>query len=125
MTGPGTNTYLVGEEELAVIDPGPAIDSHIEKILAAGKIRWILCTHTHMDHSPAAAALKKATGATILGRRAPAGQDASFAPDEVLSHGQRLLLAGVSLRASIRRAMPRTTSAICWKTRACSSPATT
>ncbi len=98
MTGPGTNTYLLGEEELAVIDPGPASDSHIEKILAAGKIRWILCTHTHMDHSPAAAALKKATGARILGRPAPAGQDASFAPDEVLSHGQRLSLAGVSLR---------------------------
>src|ERR1041384_3027994 len=56
MTGPGTNTYLLGKEELAVIDPGPAIDSHNEKILAAGKIRWILCTHTHMAHSPAAAA---------------------------------------------------------------------
>ena len=98
MTGPGTNTYLLGKEELAVIDPGPAIDSHIEKILAAGKIRWILCTHTHMDHSPAAAALKKATGAKILGRPAPAGQDASFAPDEVLSHGQRVSLAGETLR---------------------------
>jgi len=98
MTGPGTNTYLLGNEELAVIDPGPAIDSHIEKILAAGKIRWILCTHTHLDHSPAAAALKKATGAKLLGRPAPPGQDASFAPDEVLSHGQRLSLAGVTLR---------------------------
>ena len=51
-----------------------------------------------MDHSPAAAALKKATGAKVLGRPAPAGQDASFAPDEVLSNGQRLSLAGVSLR---------------------------
>ena len=99
MTGPGTNTYLLGEEELAVIDPGPAIDSHIERILAAGKIRWILCTHTHLDHSPAAAAIKRATGAKIYGRPAPAGQDASFAPDEVLSHGQRVSLAGVSLRA--------------------------
>src|ERR1041385_3905771 len=51
-----------------------------------------------MDHSPAAAALKKATGAKILGRPAPAGQDASFAPDEVLSHGQRVSLAGETLR---------------------------
>jgi glyoxylase-like metal-dependent hydrolase (beta-lactamase superfamily II)/8-oxo-dGTP pyrophosphatase MutT (NUDIX family) len=99
MTGPGTNTYLVGEQELAVIDPGPAIDSHIEKILAAGTIRWILCTHTHMDHSPAAAALKKATGAKIYGRPAPAGQDPSFSADEVLSNDQRISVAGVSFRA--------------------------
>ena len=99
MTGPGTNTYLVGEEELAVIDPGPAIDSHIEKILAAGKIRCILCTHTHLDHSPAAAAIKKATGAKLFGRPAPAGQDPTFAADEVLSHNQRISLGGFSLRA--------------------------
>jgi glyoxylase-like metal-dependent hydrolase (beta-lactamase superfamily II)/8-oxo-dGTP pyrophosphatase MutT (NUDIX family) len=99
MTGPGTNTYLVGEDELAVIDPGPAIDSHIEKILAAGKIRWILCTHTHMDHSPAAAAIKKASGAKIFGRPAPAGQDASFLPDQILEHGEAVRVGPVSLRA--------------------------
>ncbi|TAK82933.1 MAG: MBL fold metallo-hydrolase [Betaproteobacteria bacterium] len=99
MTGPGTNTYLVGEEELAVIDPGPALDSHIERILSHGKIRWILCTHTHLDHSPAAAAIKAATGATVFGRPPPAGQDASFAPDEVLSHNDRLQLGSLSLRA--------------------------
>jgi glyoxylase-like metal-dependent hydrolase (beta-lactamase superfamily II) len=99
MTGPGTNTYLVGERELAVIDPGPAIDSHIEKILAAGTIRWVLCTHTHVDHSPAAAAIKQATGAKIYGRPAPAGQDPSFRPDEVLSDDQRISVAGVSFRA--------------------------
>lgn len=99
MTGPGTNTYLVGEDELAVIDPGPAIDSHIEKILSCGAIRWILCTHTHMDHSPAAAAIKQATGAKIYGRPAPAGQDATFVPDQVLSHEDRVRLGPVSLRA--------------------------
>ena len=99
MTGPGTNTYLVGEKDLAVIDPGPAIDSHIEKILSMGKVRWILCTHTHMDHSPAAAAIKAATGAKILGRLPPAGQDASFAPDQVLSHGDRVQAGGVTFRA--------------------------
>jgi glyoxylase-like metal-dependent hydrolase (beta-lactamase superfamily II) len=98
MTGPGTNTYLVGERELAVIDPGPMVESHLEKILSLGKIRWILCTHTHVDHSPAAAALKKATGALVYGRPAPAGQDATFAPDVVPSHGDRLALGGVSLR---------------------------
>ena len=101
MTGPGTNTYLVGEQDLAVIDPGPDIDSHVEKIVAEGngRIRWILCTHTHMDHSPAAAKLKAATGATVLGRPAPAGQDASFAPDRVVADGDRLFLGGVVLRA--------------------------
>jgi glyoxylase-like metal-dependent hydrolase (beta-lactamase superfamily II)/8-oxo-dGTP pyrophosphatase MutT (NUDIX family) len=99
MTGPGTNTYLVGGDELAVIDPGPAIDSHIEKILSFPNIRWILCTHTHMDHSPAAAAIKAATGAKVLGRRPPAGQDSSFSPDEILEHGQRVQLGDVSLKA--------------------------
>ena len=101
MTGPGTNSYLVGAGELAVIDPGPAIDSHIEAILenAKGRLRWILCTHTHMDHSPAAAALKAATGAQLLGRPAPAGQDETFKPDAVLENGQRIALDGATLRA--------------------------
>ena len=99
MTGPGTNTYIVGEKDFAVIDPGPDIASHIEKILAFGNIKWILCTHTHMDHSPAAAAIKKATGAQVLGRPAPAGQDATFKPDHVLDHGQRVDLGGITLRA--------------------------
>ncbi|MDH4189006.1 MAG: MBL fold metallo-hydrolase [Betaproteobacteria bacterium] len=102
MTGPGTNTYLVGEHELTVIDPGPAIDSHIAAILAegAGRIRRIVCTHTHLDHSPAVAALRAATGAQVLGRRAPlhAGQDASFAPDRVPEHGERIDTGGVTLR---------------------------
>jgi glyoxylase-like metal-dependent hydrolase (beta-lactamase superfamily II)/8-oxo-dGTP pyrophosphatase MutT (NUDIX family) len=99
MTGPGTNTYLVGGEELAVIDPGPAIDSHIEGILAFPNIKWILCTHTHLDHSPAAAAIKAATGAKVFGRPAPKGQDSTFAPDEVLSHNDRIRMAGLSMRA--------------------------
>ena len=103
MTGPGTNTYLVGEAELAVIDPGPAIDEHIAAVLAAGagRIRWILCTHTHLDHSPAAAALKAATGAVVIGRPAPAhpGQDHAFAPECVLAHGDRFMFGGLTLRA--------------------------
>jgi glyoxylase-like metal-dependent hydrolase (beta-lactamase superfamily II)/8-oxo-dGTP pyrophosphatase MutT (NUDIX family) len=99
MTGPGTNTYLVGEDELAVIDPGPAIESHVEKILAFKHIRWILCTHTHMDHSPATAALKVATGAEVLGRPAPPGQDETFEPDRVLSDKEEVALGGVRLRA--------------------------
>ena len=102
MTGPGTNSYLVGESDLAVIDPGPDVASHIE-LLSKYKIKWILCTHTHMDHSPAAAALKAATGAQVLGRPAPEGQDATFKPDFVVENGQRIELGemsgGLTLRA--------------------------
>ena len=101
MTGPGTNSYLVGGGDLALIDPGPALDTHIEAILSHSKarLRWILCTHTHLDHSPAALALKAATGATLLGRPAPQGQDATFKPDFVLGNGQRVDLGGATLRA--------------------------
>ena len=103
MTGPGTNTYLVGSDELAVIDPGPDIDSHVEAILAAGagRIKWVLCTHTHMDHSPAAKRIKAATGATVMGRPAPQGtsQDLAFAPDRVLEHGEVLKCGPVTIRA--------------------------
>ena len=104
MTGPGTNTYVLGDagSGIAVIDPGPLIESHVEAILAAagGAIRWILCTHSHVDHSPAAAALKAHTGATVLGLRAryPDRQDPTFAPDRELVHGERLELAGLTLR---------------------------
>lgn len=68
MTGPGTNTYLVGIDEVAVIDPGPADEGHLDAIVnAAGdRIRWILCTHTHPDHSPGAAGLRERTGAEVL-----------------------------------------------------------
>ncbi len=57
MTGPGTNTYLIGTEEVAVLDPGPDDVRHFDCILAAAgeSIRWIVTTHTHQDHSPLAA----------------------------------------------------------------------
>jgi glyoxylase-like metal-dependent hydrolase (beta-lactamase superfamily II)/8-oxo-dGTP pyrophosphatase MutT (NUDIX family) len=106
MTGPGTNTYLVGggaRNEWAVIDPGPARPEHVEAILKAapGAIRWILATHTHMDHSPAALSLQRHTHAQVLGRRPdhPDRQDESFAPDRVLNDGERLAVApGATLR---------------------------
>jgi glyoxylase-like metal-dependent hydrolase (beta-lactamase superfamily II) len=68
MTGPGTNTYLVGIDEIAVIDPGPGADAHLDAIAGCGgdRIRWILLTHTHEDHAPGAVGLKKRTGAEIL-----------------------------------------------------------
>jgi glyoxylase-like metal-dependent hydrolase (beta-lactamase superfamily II)/8-oxo-dGTP pyrophosphatase MutT (NUDIX family) len=107
MTGPGTNTYLVGggpRNEWAVIDPGPAEPNHVEAVLAAapGPIRWIFATHTHLDHSPACAPLKARTGAAVHGRIADHAewQDASFAPDRRLAGGERFELdAGVTLTA--------------------------
>jgi glyoxylase-like metal-dependent hydrolase (beta-lactamase superfamily II) len=68
MTGPGTNTYLVGIDEIVVVDPGPDIESHLDAIAGCGgdRIRWIVCTHTHEDHSPGVAGLKARTGAEVL-----------------------------------------------------------
>jgi len=94
MTGPGTNTYLFGNREVAVLDPGPAIDSHLETIqrTAGAPIRWILVTHTHPDHSPAAAQLAVLTGAELLGMPAPEGkhQDETFRADRILEDGDGL-----------------------------------
>ena len=104
MTGPGTNSYLVGAGDAsAVIDPGPADDSHIAALIEAapGPIRYILVTHTHEDHSPGAAALKSLTGASVLGlkTRHPRWQDPTFAADRELRHGERIgLTAGATLR---------------------------
>lgn len=94
MTGPGTNTYLIGEKEVAVLDPGPAMPAHIDNIVAkaTGPIRWILVTHTHPDHSPGVRLLAKATGADVLGMAAPAGQhqDKTFRADRILADGDAL-----------------------------------
>jgi glyoxylase-like metal-dependent hydrolase (beta-lactamase superfamily II) len=103
MTGPGTNSYIVGRDELVVIDPGPDIESHVTALIAAvgGRLKWILCTHTHLDHSPAAAALKAATDAQIAGASCAQDgrQDAQFAPDRVLAEGDTVGVKGVTLRA--------------------------
>lgn len=94
MTGPGTNTYLIGNAEVAVLDPGPASAAHIATIqeVAPGPIKWILATHTHPDHSPAAARLAAETGAELLGQPPPDGrtQDRTFAPDRILQDGDIL-----------------------------------
>ncbi|MEO6033540.1 MAG: MBL fold metallo-hydrolase, partial [Burkholderiaceae bacterium] len=111
MTGPGTNTYLVGggvENEWAVIDPGPLDTPHLEAILAAapGAIRWIFVTHTHMDHSPATLGLRERTRAKVFGRVAlyPDWQYATFAPDVHLRGGERFSLPGPGGAASTLRA---------------------
>ncbi len=96
----GTQTYLVGEGEVAVIDPGPDLEEHVDAILAATtgeRIAAILCTHTHRDHSPASRALAATTGAPIIGcaplaldddgPRSDAAFDFDYAPDRVLADG--------------------------------------
>lgn len=92
MTGPGTNTYLIGQQEIAVIDPGPYITSHVEQILnrCDRRLKWILTTHTHPDHSPGAAILREHTQAQVMGIPAPKHppQDQTFAPDKSLAHDQ-------------------------------------
>ncbi|MEK7878025.1 MAG: MBL fold metallo-hydrolase [Pseudomonadota bacterium] len=103
MTGPGTNAYIIGGEQLALIDPGPESPAHLAAMLSAvgGRLRWILCTHTHHDHSPGARALKAATGAEVIGMPAPqhANQDVTFAPDRVFRHGDGLDCGAFTLSA--------------------------
>src|SRR5687768_16065689 len=68
MTGPGTNTYLVGHEQIAVIDPGPADDAHLDAVANAGgaNIRWVVVTDTHSDHSPGAEPLRRRLRPDVL-----------------------------------------------------------
>ena len=97
-TGPGTNTYLVGIDEVAVIDPGPDdSEEHLDLVAraGAGRIRWILVTHTHSDHSPGAAGLKARTGAEVLGYDERDG----FVPDTAIGDGWVLDAGGFRLRA--------------------------
>ncbi|MDX1508588.1 MAG: MBL fold metallo-hydrolase [Woeseiaceae bacterium] len=97
MTGPGTNTYLFGDVEVAVLDPGPKIDRHLDDIIdkAGAPIRWIIASHTHPDHSPGVMPLAERTGAEVLGMPAPDGfhQDMSFAPTRQLRHADTLKTA--------------------------------
>jgi len=104
MTGPGTNAYLIGTGDLALIDPGPESAPHLAAMLdAVGKrLKWILCTHTHLDHSPGAMALRAATGAELLGfGNVPddGRQDTAFAPDRALRDGDVLDCGAFRLRA--------------------------
>lgn len=101
----GTGTYIVGRGKVAVIDPGPLIDAHVEALLAATRgetITHILITHTHNDHSPAAAPLKAATGAKTFaygphgaGKRhdgidVEEGGDTAFHPDVFVKDGDTI-----------------------------------
>lgn len=109
----GTGTYIIGNGEVAVIDPGPDMDDHLEAILAATageKITHIFVTHNHMDHSPLARPLAARTGATIYACakqglatesdvRMEAGDDRAFRPDVGLCDGGLFPGAGWTMEA--------------------------
>lgn len=123
MTFRGTNTYLLGLRDIAVIDPGPLDEAHLEAILAAirpgQRISHIFVTHAHLDHSPLAEVLGQTTGAPVLAYGGPdagrsavmqaltetglvgggEGVDAAFSPDEVLDDGDVVAAEGWRLRA--------------------------
>jgi glyoxylase-like metal-dependent hydrolase (beta-lactamase superfamily II) len=108
----GTQTYMVGVEAVAIIDPGPDDAAHLAALRAAiaGRpVAAILCTHTHRDHSPAARPLAQATGAPIIGcapltleddgPRADAAFDADYRPTQILADGERIEGPGWTLEA--------------------------
>ncbi len=90
-TGPGTNTYLIGDEEVTVIDPGPALHEHIEAIIqASANIKQILLTHTHPDHSPGTRLLQDNIGVPVFAliTESSKDQDITFTPERILIDGE-------------------------------------
>jgi glyoxylase-like metal-dependent hydrolase (beta-lactamase superfamily II) len=130
----GTGTYLVGDRDVAIIDPGPADDDHVAAVLAAvdgRRVTHLLITHTHADHSPAAAALADATGAPTFGFGAhPAGADEhaeehgdlDFVPDVVVRDGD--LLVGTGFEFECLHTPGHISNHVCYseRTRGCLFP---
>ncbi|HTT78118.1 MAG TPA: MBL fold metallo-hydrolase [Stellaceae bacterium] len=122
----GTGTYVVGDGEVAVIDPGPDLAEHVEALLASladERVTHILVTHTHRDHSPAAAAVKAATGAPTYGfgphaggKRGDAGSeeggDWDFVPDVVVRDGDGI--AGANWRFEAVHTPGHTSNHLCF-----------
>ncbi len=126
----GTQSYLIGEREVAVIDPGPDLPEHIEaleKAISGRPVVAIMCTHTHRDHSPAAKPLADATGAPIIGcaplaletvgPRADASFDGDYSPDRVLEDGDAMTVDGRPIAAVATPAIRPTISASLMKAR--------
>lgn len=103
----GTQTYLLGTEVLAIIDPGPDLAEHVDALteaIGSRRVAAIMCTHTHRDHSPAARLVAERVGAPIIGcaplsletvgPRADASFDGDYAPDRILADGEAVDLAG-------------------------------
>jgi glyoxylase-like metal-dependent hydrolase (beta-lactamase superfamily II) len=108
----GTQSFIIGRGEVAIIDPGPDLAKHAEALLASvarERIAAIVCTHTHRDHSPAARRLQEATGAPIVGcaplsledggPRADDSFDPDYRPDRILADGEELSGDGWTLQA--------------------------
>jgi glyoxylase-like metal-dependent hydrolase (beta-lactamase superfamily II) len=108
----GTQTYLLGDAELAVIDPGPNEAKHLDALqqaIGGRRVVAIMCTHTHRDHSPAARPLAERTGAPIMGcapltlesvgPRADASFDGDYLPDRILSDGEAITVDGHAVTA--------------------------
>ena len=91
-TGAGTNSYLIGKNDITLVDPGPIIKEHIDALIqhGKGKIKRILVTHTHRDHSPAAKVLGEMLDVPLMGRLLMEDdglQDKTFKPNRTLNHG--------------------------------------
>jgi glyoxylase-like metal-dependent hydrolase (beta-lactamase superfamily II) len=108
----GTQTYLIGTSELAIVDPGPDLPEHVaalDKAIGGRRVVAIMCTHTHRDHSPAARPLAERVHAPIVGcaalaleavgPRADASFDRDYAPDRVLGDGETVEVGGKSITA--------------------------
>jgi glyoxylase-like metal-dependent hydrolase (beta-lactamase superfamily II) len=104
MTGPGTNTYLIGDREVVVVDPGPGMDEHVEAILTAvgeGRLVGIWLTHAHPDHASAVKELQDRTGAPLWAWPTPnttyEGRiPGMHAPEHALADGDRLVVEAQS-----------------------------
>jgi glyoxylase-like metal-dependent hydrolase (beta-lactamase superfamily II) len=109
MTGPGTNSYLVGDPNTGyiAIDPGPADENHLQRLwrAAGGQIKAIVCTHSHADHSPGAAPLQALCThkPPILGlaSKPTARANSRFTPERELADGEKLVLQGIGVDGEI------------------------
>lgn len=107
MTGPGTNSYLIGRHDLTLLDPGPDLPDHIDALLRAadtlgGRITQIVLTHTHQDHSPAARIVAERTGAPIAGMPPSPHdphQDLATPIHQSVAHGDVIDAEGLALHA--------------------------
>jgi glyoxylase-like metal-dependent hydrolase (beta-lactamase superfamily II) len=114
MTGPGTNTYLVGRGQLAVIDPGPLDEGHLDAVQAlaarlGGSIAWVLATHHHPDHAPGANALAQRCGAEVLAFEARP----SITPDRCIGEG--FVLEGPDFSLHALHTPGHASDHLCWR----------
>jgi glyoxylase-like metal-dependent hydrolase (beta-lactamase superfamily II) len=117
MTGPGTNTYVLGEKRVVIVDPGPAIDGQVEAIeraVGTSTVEAIVVTHTHIDHSPAALPLAEKLGVPLIGRppRDRQYQDPHFQPDRTVDDGDQLETDLGPLRAILTPG--HASNHVCW-----------